>query len=77
MKQKVTILMWAILSLFTFLVPPCYVNYNNKMISIGYRIFAIFKGSSTNIVFIHTPTFYAQLITFFIVTLALVVVLKK
>ncbi len=80
-KQKIVILMGILLIILSFLVPPCYVDYGDKNVPMGYKPFAIFKVKSTasgvtNIVFLHTPTFYAQLISICLITIGLVVILK-
>ena len=80
-KQKVAILIGIFLILISFLVPPTYIDYGDKNVPMGYKPLAIFKVKSTpsgvsNILFLHTPTFYAQLITICIIIFGSVLILR-
>lgn len=75
-KQNIVIGKGILLIVISFLVPPCYIGYGDKHVPIGYQPLATFKANSNNIVFLHTPTFYAQIISINIVTLGLVLILS-
>jgi len=80
-KQKIVILIGMLLIVTSFLVPPCYIDYGDKNVPMGYKPLAIFKVKSTtsgvtNIVFLHTPTFYAQLISICIITIGFILILS-
>ncbi len=81
-KQKIVILIGILLIVISFLVPPCYIDYGNKNVPMGYKPLAMFKVKSTasgvtNILFLHTPTFYAQLISICIITIGFVLILSN
>ena len=75
-KQKIAILVGIILILISFLVPPCYVGFGDKHIPLGYKPLATFKANTNNILLLHAPTFYAQLISICIITIGFVFILS-
>ncbi len=81
-KQRIVILLGILLIVISFLVPPCYIDYGDKNVPMGYKLLAIFKVKSTtsgvaNIVFLHTPTFYAQLVSICIITIGFVLIFSN
>ena len=78
-KQKIVIGAANLLIIISFLIPPCYVDYGDKNVPMGYIPFALFKVKATssgveNILFLHTPTFYAQLIIISLITIGLILI---
>ena len=81
-KQKIIILIGLLLIIISFLVPPCYIAYGDRYMPMGYKPLAIFKVShtssgATNMLFLHTPTFYAQVISICIIVIGFVLIFSK
>ena len=74
-KQKAAILIGIILLIISFVVPPCYFSYQGNYLSLGYKPLAIFRANPKNLVFLHTPTFYAEIILICLITIGFVLIL--
>lgn len=76
-NQKITILIGIIFLSISFLIPPCYVIFGGQNVPVGYIPLALFKVEAgnkiANRIFLHTPTFYAQIITISVVIIGLVI----
>jgi len=76
-KQKTVIIIGILLIVISFLVPPCYIGYGDTHVPMGYKPLATFRANANNIVFLHTPTFYAQIISICIITIGFVLILSN
>jgi hypothetical protein len=78
-KQKAVVGVASLLIIISFLIPPCYIDYGDKNVPMGYVPFGLFKIEFTssgvqNPIFLHTPTFYAQLVVIALITMGLILI---
>jgi len=78
-KQKAVIVVAILIIIISFLIPPCYIDYGDKNVAMGYVPFGLFKIEFTssgvrNPLFLHTPTFYAQLAVIALITVGMVLI---
>jgi len=81
-KQKIIIFLGILLIIISFLISPCYINLGDEQTPVGYKPLGIFKVKGTtreinNRIFLHTPTFYAQLISIVLATIGFVIIFHK
>jgi len=78
-KQKAVIAAANLLIVISLIIPPCYIDYGDENVPMGYVPFALFKVKITSsgverILFLHTPTFYAQLTVITLITIGSILI---